>query len=49
MNGTPGTWEAPLASQNQSLLEAASLNNGPSGIAIAQGTHIGILSGRIRW
>jgi hypothetical protein len=40
--GTPGTWTAP--SQVQSLSES-SLSAGASAIAVAQGTHIGIVSG----
>lgn len=40
--GSPGTWTAP--SQVQTLTEA-SLSAGASGIAVAQGTHIGIVSG----
>ena len=41
--GTPsGTWTAP--SQDQSLTES-SLSAGASGLAVAQGTHIGVISG----
>jgi hypothetical protein len=40
--GTPGTWTAP--SQVQSWSES-SLSAGASAIAVAQGTHIGIVSG----
>lgn len=40
--GSPGTWTAP--SQVQSLTES-SLSAGASGLAIAQGTHIGVVSG----
>jgi hypothetical protein len=40
--GTPGTWTAP--SQLQSLSESF-LAAGASGIAVAQGTHTGIVSG----
>jgi hypothetical protein len=40
--GNPGTWTAP--SQNQTLTES-DLDAGSSGIAIAQGTHTGILTG----
>jgi hypothetical protein len=40
--GTPGTWTAP--SQVQALSESV-LSAGASGIAVAQGTHIGIVSG----
>ncbi len=40
--GAPGTWSAP--SQNQSLSESF-LAAGASGIAVAQGTHIGIVAG----
>jgi hypothetical protein len=41
--GTPGTWTAP--SQVQALSEAVGLSAGASGIAVAQGTQIGIVSG----
>jgi hypothetical protein len=40
--GTPGTWAAP--SQVQTLSESVLPAAGPSGIAIAQGTHTGVLS-----
>jgi len=40
--GTPGTWSAP--SQNQTLA-ASSLFAGPTGIAVAQGTHTGVVTG----
>lgn len=41
--GSPdGTWSAP--SQNQTLSES-SLSAGASGVAVAQGTHTGVLSG----
>lgn len=40
--GSPGTWTAP--SQVQSLSESF-LAAGASGIAVAQGTHIGVVSG----
>ena len=40
--GSPGTWGAP--SQNQILGESV-LAAGPTGIAVAQGTHLGIVSG----
>jgi len=40
--GSPGTWTAP--SQVQTLTESA-LAAGASGIAVAQGTHIGIVTG----
>jgi hypothetical protein len=40
--GSPGTWSAP--SQVQSLSES-SLSAGASGIAVAQGTHLGVVSG----
>jgi len=40
--GSPGTWTAP--SQAQTLSESF-LSAGASGIAVAQGTHIGIVSG----
>lgn len=40
--GSPGTWTAP--SQVQSLSESV-LDAGASGSAIAQGTHIGLISG----
>jgi hypothetical protein len=40
--GTPGTWTAP--SQVQTLTEAV-LSAGASAVAVAQGTHIGIVSG----
>ncbi|MFI5110710.1 MAG: putative Ig domain-containing protein, partial [Terriglobales bacterium] len=40
--GLPGTWTAP--SQVQSLSES-SLSAGASGVAVAQGTHTGIVSG----
>jgi hypothetical protein len=40
--GSPGTWTAP--SQVQTLTES-SLSAGASGIAVAQGTHTGIVSG----
>lgn len=40
--GSPGKWTAP--SQTQTLT-GASLSAGASGIAVAQGTHIGIVSG----
>lgn len=39
---TAGTWTAP--SQNQSLGES-SLSAGPTGIAVAQGTHTGVVTG----
>jgi hypothetical protein len=42
--GSPGTWSAVGASQVQSLSESF-LNFGATGIAVAQGTHTGILSG----
>src|SRR5439155_1316899 len=40
--GTPGTWSAP--SQVQALSESF-LSAGASGVAVAQGTHIGIVAG----
>ena len=40
--GSPGTWVAP--SQTQSLTDSV-LSEGASGIAVAQGTHTGIVSG----
>lgn len=40
--GSPGTWTAP--SQNQILSESF-LSAGASGIAVAQGTHTGVVSG----
>src|SRR5205807_818195 len=40
--GTPGTWSAP--SQVQPLSESF-LSAGSSGMAVAQGTHIGIVAG----
>jgi hypothetical protein len=40
--GTPGTWTAP--SQVQSLSESF-LSAGASGLAVAQGTHMGIVTG----
>lgn len=40
--GTPGSWAAP--SQYQTLAES-SLSAGASGLAVAQGTHTGIVSG----
>ena len=40
--GSPGTWTAP--SQVQTLSESF-LNDGPSGLAVAQGTHTGIVTG----
>jgi len=40
--GSPGTWSAP--SQVQPLSES-NLSAGASGVAVAQGTHIGIVSG----
>jgi hypothetical protein len=40
--GSPGTWTAP--SQVQVLSESF-LNAGPSGLAVAQGTHLGIVTG----
>jgi hypothetical protein len=40
--GSPGTWTAP--SQNQSLSES-SLSAGASGLAVAQGTHTGVVAG----
>ncbi len=42
--GMPGTWSAP--SQNQILSESI-LTNGADGIAVAQGTHTGIVSGEL--
>jgi hypothetical protein len=39
--GSPGTWTAP--SQNQTLAESV-LVNGPSGLAVAQGTHTGVVA-----
>jgi hypothetical protein len=40
--GSPGTWTAP--SQIQTLT-GSSLSAGPSGLAVAQGTHTGVISG----
>ncbi len=40
--GSPGTWTAP--SQVQTLTESVLPSAGPSGIAVAQGTHTGIVS-----
>ena len=40
--GSPGTWSAP--SQIQSLADS-SLSAGASGLAVAQGTHTGVVSG----
>jgi hypothetical protein len=40
--GSPGTWSAP--SQNQSLSES-SLSAGASAVAVAQGTHTGVVAG----
>lgn len=40
--GSPGTWTAP--SQVQSLSESF-LSAGPSGLAVAQGTHTGVVTG----
>jgi hypothetical protein len=40
--GSPGTWTAP--SQNQTLSESV-LSAGPSGIAVAQETHTGVVTG----
>jgi hypothetical protein len=40
--GTPGTWTAPSQVQ---ILSESSLSAGASAIAVAQGTHIGIVSG----
>jgi hypothetical protein len=40
--GTPGTWSAP--SQNQ-ILAGSSLFAGSTGIAVAQGTHTGVITG----
>lgn len=40
--GAPGTWSAP--SQVQTLSES-SLSAGASGIAVAQGTHLGVVTG----
>jgi hypothetical protein len=40
--GSPGTWSAP--SQNQTLA-GSSLFAGPTGIAVAQGTHTGVIAG----
>jgi hypothetical protein len=40
--GTPGTWTAP--SQNQ-ILSESSLSAGANGLAVAQGTHTGIVAG----
>lgn len=40
--GSPGTWTAP--SQVQTLSES-SLSAGASGIAVAQGTHLGVVTG----
>jgi hypothetical protein len=42
--GAPGTWMDPVGSQVQTLSESF-LTFGASGIAVAQGTHTGILSG----
>jgi hypothetical protein len=42
--GAPGTWTATGASQVQSLSESF-LSAGASGIAVAQGTHTGIVAG----
>lgn len=42
--GSPGTWSAVGASQVQSLSESF-LNFGATSIAVAQGTHTGMLSG----
>jgi hypothetical protein len=40
--GSPGSWSAP--SQNQTLADS-SLFAGPTGIAVAQGTHTGVVTG----
>ena len=40
--GSPGTWSAP--SQNQTLADST-LFAGPTGIAVAQGTHTGVVTG----
>ena len=42
MPGSPGTWSAP--SQNQTLADST-LFAGPTGIAVAQGTHTGVVTG----
>jgi hypothetical protein len=42
MAGSPGTWNAP--SQVQTLSEVNLVSAGASGIAVAQGTHIGIVT-----
>jgi hypothetical protein len=41
--GSPGTWSAP--SQYQDLSESTGLGAGASGIAVAQGTHTGLITG----
>jgi hypothetical protein len=40
--GTPGTWTAP---SQVKTLEEANLSAGASGVAVAQGTHTGVVSG----
>ena len=41
--GSPGTWSAP--SQNQTLAGSSLLPGGATGIAVAQGTHTGVITG----
>jgi hypothetical protein len=44
--GSPGTWTAPLGSSSQlQTLTGSVLNSGASGIAVAPGTHFGVIAG----
>jgi hypothetical protein len=43
--GTPGSWTVPAGAEQQQTLSEAVLSAGASGIAVAQGTHKGVVSG----
>jgi hypothetical protein len=43
--GSPGTWTTPATAAQVQTLSESNLAAGSSGIAVAQGTHLGIVSG----
>ncbi len=43
-SGTPGSWSVPAGAEQQQVLSDSVLSSGASGIAVAQGTHTGVVA-----
>ena len=45
--GSPGTWTVPATAEQVQILTNSFLNAGASGSSVAQGTHIGVITGEL--